>query len=75
MAEEFWSQMYFNRRLLIEAGLPLQPAEDWDEFRTYAQKLTEYDANGAIAQAGYNFRMAGQFRAVVDGVSMASHRD
>jgi multiple sugar transport system substrate-binding protein len=53
-----WRAVYYNRQHLIDAGLPERGARTWDEFREYAQALTRYEENGAIARSGFAFRMA-----------------
>jgi multiple sugar transport system substrate-binding protein len=48
--------VYYNRRLLREAGLPDPPPRNWtiNQFTDYAKKLTrDYNGDGRIDQFGY----------------------
>ena len=47
---------YYNKDLWKEAGLTDNDIpETWDEFIQVAQKLTKFDENGNMVQAGYNY--------------------
>lgn len=47
---------YYNKALWKEAGLTDNDIpKTWDEFIEVAQKLTKFDENGNMIQAGYNY--------------------
>ena len=47
---------YYNKDLWEEAGLTDDDIpKTWDEFIEVAQKLTKFDENGNMIQAGYNY--------------------
>ena len=47
---------YYNKELWAEAGLTDNDIpKTWDEFIEVAQKLTKFDENGNMIQAGYNY--------------------
>ena len=47
---------YYNKDLWAEAGLTDDDIpKTWDEFIDVAQKLTKFDENGNMIQAGYNY--------------------
>ena len=47
---------YYNKDLWAEAGLTDDDIpKTWDEFIEVAQKLTKFDENGNMIQAGYNY--------------------
>ena len=47
---------YYNKDLWAEAGLTDDDIpKTWDEFIEVAQKLTKFDENGNMVQAGYNY--------------------
>ncbi len=50
--------MYYNKDHFAEAGLT-EPPETQEELIEYAQKLTKYDDNGNIVQAGLDLRLSG----------------
>lgn len=43
--------LFYNKKLFQNEGLTIPPA-DWDSFIEYAKKLTKYDSNEKITQAG-----------------------
>ena len=46
--------MYINTRLWEEAGFAVdQPPQSWEDLRTVAQALTQYDDQNRIVQAGF----------------------
>lgn len=55
--------LVYNKRLLKEAGYD-NPPKTWDELVEMAKKMTKYDKNGKITQAGFAF-MRGWDSAVV----------
>jgi multiple sugar transport system substrate-binding protein len=49
--------LYYNKNMFKEAGLdPNRPPRTWDEIFEYNRKLTKYDDQGNIVQAGIDFR-------------------
>lgn len=46
--------LYYNRQLFREAGLdPDRPPQTWDELKTYAQKLTQLNADNTYRRIGF----------------------
>ncbi|MEI6462105.1 MAG: extracellular solute-binding protein [bacterium] len=43
--------VYYNKKLLTDKGYTL-PAENWDQFKDQAKKLTRFDSNGNILVGG-----------------------
>lgn len=59
--------MYINVGLFKEAGLdPNRPPKTYDEMLEYAKKLTKYDADNKIIQAGYAIRYKGHPFGIAD---------
>ncbi len=59
--------MYINAGLFKEAGLdPNRPPKTYDEMLEYAKKLTKYDADNKISQAGYAIRYKGHPFGIAD---------
>ncbi len=49
--------LYYNKEMYEEAGLdPEDPPQTWEELMDYNRVLTKYDDQGAIIQAGFDFR-------------------
>ncbi|MBD3309388.1 extracellular solute-binding protein [candidate division KSB3 bacterium] len=59
--------MFINTDMFVEAGLdPDDPPETFDELLEYAKKLTKYDEQGNITQAGYGIRWKGHPFGIAD---------
>lgn len=60
--------IYYNKKLWEKAGLTDRdiPAT-WEEFIETAEKLTVFDENGTMTQAGFNFN--NQFQAIALGLN------
>ncbi|MGQ9630177.1 MAG: extracellular solute-binding protein [bacterium] len=59
-------QLTYNKDMFREAGLdPNRPPETWDEFRSYAKKLTKSDPDGKITRVGYAIRYMGHPHGIV----------
>lgn len=52
------SALYYNTDMFEAAGLT-EPPTDMAEFTTYAEKLTQRDANGAPTVSGWSLRLSG----------------
>lgn len=60
--------MFYNKKLWKEAGLTDKdiPAT-WTDFVKVAKKLTKYDAQGNVSQAGFNYN--GQYQSLIEGLN------
>jgi multiple sugar transport system substrate-binding protein len=54
----FHELMFFNKTMFAEAGLSGAP-EDYDQLKSYAQKLTRYDGAGSVTRSGLSLRLSG----------------
>lgn len=62
--------LYYRKDLFQEAGLnPSNPPETTEELVEYAKKLTEFEGNGNMAQAGIALRYAGGPQGIGDKFS------
>lgn len=60
--------IFYNKRLWKEAGLTeADIPRSWEEFRSVAKKLTRYDKNNQIVQAGFNYN--GMYQALIEGLN------
>ena len=62
-----FQQLYINIDMFKEAGLdPENPPKTMDELKEYAKKLTKYDADGNLVQAGFAIRYSGEGQGIAD---------
>jgi multiple sugar transport system substrate-binding protein len=66
--------MYINEDLYKEAGLdPNKPPKTYTEMLEHAKKLTKYDENGEVVQAGFAIRFAGHPFGIADKLAPFYH--
>jgi multiple sugar transport system substrate-binding protein len=59
--------MFINEDLCRQAGLdPNKPPKTFDELVKYAKKMTKYDKQGKVTQAGYGIRWKGHPFGIAD---------